>query len=169
LGELAAYLRALPREHHYAVEVRHPAFFAGGADERAFDTVLREAGAERVNFDTVAVHASTANDPQTAESKRRKPRVPHRTTAIGPRPFVRFVGDPAVEKNDAALHAWAGLVLGWLAEGRDVHFFVHHPNDDFAPPLARRFQAILHALSPTSPPPPPWPGEQGDAEQLTLL
>jgi uncharacterized protein YecE (DUF72 family) len=170
LPELAAFLRALPREHHYAVEVRSPDFFDAGPHERAFEALLGELGLERAHFDTRVVHASTATDEHTLESQSRKPRVPLRTTAIGPRPFVRFVGDPAIETNDAALVAWADIVARWLGEGRTVYFFVHHPNDDFAPQLARRFQAMLHARLPLVPPPAPWPGErETPAQQLNLL
>jgi len=169
LGELAVYLRTLPREFHYAVEVRHPAFFAAGAEERTFDALLGELGMERVSFDTVSVHASNATDPHTLESQQRKPRLPRRTTAIGSRPFVRFVGDPEIEKNDGALREWAHLVARLLGEGRTVYFFVHHPNDDFAPQLARRFQTILHELAPAVPPPAAWPGERSASGQLDLL
>jgi len=157
LPDLAAYLRTLPREHHFAVEVRSRDFFDDGVHERAFDELLGELGMERVSFDTVSVHASTATDPHTLESQQRKPRLPRRATAIGPQPFVRFVGDPEIERNDAALREWATVVVRWLGEGRTVYFFVHHPNDDFAPQLARQFQMILRELSPTLPPPAPWP------------
>ncbi len=171
LKALEACLRALPREHAFGVEVRHPDFFDGGAHERALDALLGELGMERVNFDTSVIHASAAGDAHTLESQRRKPRVPRRTTAIGLRPFVRYVGDPVIEANEAPMAAWADIVARWLAEGRTVYFFVHHPNDDFAPPLARRFQALLHERSRCVPPPAPWPGEteRPAARQLDLL
>jgi uncharacterized protein YecE (DUF72 family) len=169
LRELETYLRALPREFQFAVEVRHPVFFEGGEDEQALDALLGGLGIDRVSFDTVAVHASLATDPHTLESKRRKPRLPRRTTATGPRPFVRFVGDPVIEQNEATLHDWAAIVARWLGEGRDVYFFVHHPDDDFAPPLARRFQAIAHAQSAWVPPPAAWPGEGDGPQQFSLF
>jgi uncharacterized protein YecE (DUF72 family) len=169
LGTLEHYLRALPREHQFAVEVRSRDFFDRGVGERAIDALLGELGMERVNFDTVGLHASAATDEPTLESKRKKPKVPRRTTAIGPRPFVRFVGDPVIEQNDAALRDWAEVVARWLGEGRTVYFFAHHPNDDFAPQLARRFQTMLHALSPGVPPPAPWPGERDGPEQFALF
>lgn len=169
LRDLENYLRALPREFHYAVEVRHPAFFDGAHDEHALDTLLRGLDVDRVSFDTVSVHAATATDVHTLESQKRKPRLPRRTTVTGPRPFVRFVGNPVIEDNDAALRDWTTLVARWLGEGRDVYFFVHHPNDDFAPQLARRFQALLRAECRAVPPPAPWPGERAGAQQLSLL
>ncbi len=170
LRELAAYLRGLPREFHYAIEVRHADFFDGGAHERAFDALLGEVGMERVNFDTRGVFTATAKDEFTLDAQRRKPRVPLRTTAIGVRPFVRFVGDPELERNDGALRAWADTVARWIAEGRQPYFFVHHPDDTYAPALARRFQEIVHAVCPAVPKPPGWPVErERPGDQMDLL
>lgn len=170
LGELAAYLRALPRDFAYAVEVRSADFFDGGPHERAVDALLGELGMERVCFDTRGLFASAAADPLTLDAKRRKPRVPLRTTAIGARPFVRFVGDPAMPPDDPLLRAWADIVARWLGEGRSPYFFVHHPDDAHAPALARRFQALVHARRPLVPPPAVWPAEREPrSEQLGLL
>jgi uncharacterized protein YecE (DUF72 family) len=171
LRDLENYLRALPAEFSYAVEVRAPEFFAGGAAEHALDALLGERGIDRVIFDTRGLFASRATDELTLDAQRRKPRVPVRLTATGPRPFVRFVGDPEIERNDAALRAWAGVVARWIGEGRTPFFFTHHPDDTFAPALARRFQAFAHEASPAVPPPPAWPAEQEApaARQLELL
>ncbi len=157
---LEAFLRALPREFSYAVEVRHAGFFDQGPHERALDETLGALGVDRVCFDTRGLHASAATDEFTLDAKRKKPRVPLRTTATGTRPFVRFVGDPQVEQNDAVLQAWAQVVARWLAEGRTPFFFTHHPDDAHAPALARRFQAMVHAVSPAVPSPVAWPAEE---------
>jgi uncharacterized protein YecE (DUF72 family) len=170
LGDLGRYLRALPRECACAVEVRAAEFFDGGAPERALDALLGEHGVERVNFDTRALFASRATDEFTRDAQRKKPRVPHRATAIGRRPFVRFVGDPELDRNDAPLRAWVAVVARWIGEGRDVFFFVHHPDDAHAPELARRFQALVHEVCPAVPPPVAWPAERaGGGRQLDLL
>lgn len=160
LRDLEAYLRTLPREHRYAIEVRILDFFDGGAHERAFDELLGELGMERVNFDTRGVFATAATDEHTRDAQRRKPRVPVRFTARSAYPFVRFVGDPQIEQNDAALREWAAVVARWIGDGRTPYFFMHHPDDTHAPVLARRFQTMLHALCPAVPPPAAWPGER---------
>lgn len=167
LRDLAAYLRTLPREHRYAVEVRSADFFDGGANERALDTLLGELGMERALFDTHALFASTASDEATREAQRKKPRVPVRHTALGQQPFVRFVGEPDLARNDGALREWAAVVARWIGEGRTPYFFAHHPDDTFAPVLARRFHALLHELCPAVPASAAWPGEQ--AAQLSLF
>jgi uncharacterized protein YecE (DUF72 family) len=157
---LETFLQALPREFSYAVEVRHARFFDQGPHERALDETLGALGVDRVCFDTRGLHASSATDEFTLDAKRKKPRVPLRTTATGTRPFVRFVGDPRIEQNDAVLQAWAQVVARWVAEGRTPFFFTHHPDDAHAPALARRFQTMVHAVNPTVPAPVAWPAEE---------
>ncbi len=172
LPVLAAYLDALPRAYAYAVEVRAPEFFAAGDAERALDALLAARGVDRVVFDTRGLFAARATDDFARDAQRKKPRVPVRFVATGPRPFVRFVGDPDVAANRGLLEEWAGVVAGWVAEGRRPYFFTHHPDDAHAPALARLFQGILHARLPAVPPPAPWPVERAGADgpaQLDLL
>lgn len=170
LAELEAYLRTLPRGYAYAVEVRSADFFDGGAGERALDALLGELGMERVVFDTRGLFASAATDPATVDAKRKKPRVPVRFTAIGAKPFVRFVGDPDVARNDAVFAEWAAVVARWVGEGRTPYFFTHHPDDAWAPELARVFQRRVHALQPLVPAPAGWPAERESCPaQMTLL
>lgn len=172
LPVLRRFLADLSQDFHYAVEVRHPDFYDGAAKEHALDELLGEFGVDRVNFDTTGLFASNSTFECTLDAKRRKPRVPLRRTVTGRRPFVRFVGDPDVNKNDAALDAWAATVAGWLAEGREPWFFTHHPDDVHAPELGRRFQRMLHARAPDKvPPPPAWPCELAprEPEQLGLF
>ncbi|HEY0966447.1 MAG TPA: DUF72 domain-containing protein, partial [Opitutaceae bacterium] len=160
LSVLAAYLNTLPRNFTYAVEVRHPDFFDQGAKEQALDTLLNERGIDRAIFDTRGLFAAKTKDEAVLDAQRRKPRVPVRFTATGPRPFVRFVGDPVIEANAGAFREWASVAARWISEGRTPHFFVHHPDDTYAPALARLFQSILHEIEPRVPPPPIWPVER---------
>jgi uncharacterized protein YecE (DUF72 family) len=165
LPVLAAYLDALPRGFALAVEVRAPELFVAGDAERAFEDLLRARGVDRVVFDTRGLFASQADDDFTRDARRKKPRVPVRFRATGPRPFVRFVGDPDVPANRALLDEWAGVVAAWVAEGRTPYVFTHHPDDAHAPELARLFQALLHARLPSVPPPAVWPAEREAAEE----
>lgn len=160
LSDLERYLRALPTEFSYAVEVRAAEFFAGGAHERALNILLGDLGMDRVIFDTRGLFALEATDEFTRDAQRKKPRVPVRFAATGPRPFVRFVGDPEIERNDALLREWAAVVARWLDEGRSPYFFTHHPDDAHAPALARMFQSLVHAVRPAVPPPAAWPAER---------
>lgn len=169
LGLLGEFLDSLPKEHAYAVEVRHGAFFEDGPAEAALNAMLRERGVDRVLFDTRGLFASAATDEATLDAKRRKPRVPLRQVVTGRHPFVRFVGDPVPARNDAAFAHWAAVVAGWVQGGLKPYVFIHHPDDLDAPALARRFQASLHAALPTLPPPPSWPCERPVDVQLSLF
>lgn len=172
LPVLAAYLDGLPKEFGYAVEVRAPEFFDGGAAERAVDDLLAKRGVDRVVFDTRGLFAAKGDDELTVDAKRRKPRVPVRFTATGRRPFVRFVGDPHVVANARWLGEWAGQVATWIAEGRTPYFFTHHPDDAHAPALGRMFQQLLHERCAAVPEPPAWPCEReraSEPEQLGLF
>ncbi len=170
LPELAAYLRTLPKEFTYAIEVRSLDFFDGGRREAAFDALLGECGMERVIFDTRGLFAAKATDEPTLDAQRRKPRVPVRFTAIGKQPFVRFVGAPQIERNDAVLREWAAVVARWIGEGRTPFFFTHHPDDAYAPELGRRFQRLVQAICPTVPAPAEWPVERENSiGQMGLL
>ncbi len=170
LPALEAYLRGLPRDFRYAVEVRHKDFFDQGAKEQALDELLGELGLERVNFDTRGLFAAGSEGARPAQEK--KPRVPVRFTAVGQQPFIRFVGDPVVEHNRALLDEWAGHFARWIGEGRTPWFFAHHPDDTYSPQVARLFHGLLRARVPTLPAPPVWPAEKEAArrgEQLGLF
>jgi len=172
LPALEAYLRGLPKKFGYAIEVRHRDFFDEAAGEQTLNQLLGDLGMERVNFDTRGLFAAKAGDEAMRESQRKKPRVPVRFTAIGHSPFVRFVGDPVVEKNTALLTEWAERVARWIGEGRTPWFFAHHPDDLHAPAVARLFHQLLRERSPQVPVPAPWPAERETAargEQLDLL
>lgn len=171
LPMLADYLQQLPSEFEYAVEVRHRDFFDSGRHEQALNALLEASGVDRVVFDTRCLFASRADDPHTRDAKAKKPRVPVRFTAVGRRPFVRFVADPQLTANSAALRSWANVVVNWLREGRSPYFFVHHPDDLYAPDLAAAFQAQVHALAPElCPKPAAWPvASERSREQLELF
>ena len=165
LPVLEQFLDVLPAEFRYAVEVRHPDFYGEGETEKRFEAILAARGLDRVIFDTRGLFASAATDPATADARRKKPRVPIRFSATGRHPFVRFVGDPDVEENAAALAAWAPVIQRWREEGKEPFFFTHHPDEAFAPLLGRRLQGLLHELDPRLPAPPAWPC---DAEERQL-
>lgn len=167
LGELAAFIAALPVRHGLAVEVRHPAFFARGDEERALNRLLRDRGVERIGFDSRALFSCTARDPAVLHAQSRKPRVPPRPAAFTALPQVRFIGHPELEANDPFLAPWLDKVAGWIEEGRQPHVFLHTPDNHRAPELARRFHAGLMARLPGLPALAADP--QAGGEQLGLL
>jgi uncharacterized protein YecE (DUF72 family) len=167
LDVLDRYLRGLPSDWSYAVEVRHPALF--DAAEPELNGLLGAHGVDRAIFDTRGLHGADAQDAATVASQRRKPRLPVRPVATGPRPFVRFVAHPEVEANRTLLDAWARTVGGWIAEGRTPCFFTHAPDDFYAPRVARLFHALLSEARDVGDLP-AWPAERPqERTQLSLF
>jgi len=156
LDRLGAFLRALPRTARYAVELRHERFFAGGPEERAATELLVELGVDSVIMDTRGIHAGT--DPALAEVREQKPNLPVVLRATGPQPIVRFVPHEDFEAGRAFVDPWIERFSGWIAAGKSPYFFMHAPDDTFAPESAYRFHRLLARAAPVGDLP-PWPGE----------
>lgn len=167
LATLTSYLDGLPADFRYAVEVRHPDFFTEPG-ESALDAALAERGVARVLFDARGLRSAQPGDEATTTAQARKPDVPVRFTRTAPFGFVRFIGHPVVEANLPLLAGWAEQVAGWLAAGDDVYFFLHSPDDAFAPFLAREMHALVVARY-LLPPLPAWGEPPVKPEQLSLL
>lgn len=163
LETLRGFLRELPGAWHYAVEVRHPAFFDQGPDEAALNDLLRERGVDRVLFDTRCVHAAPAQDRSTGQAQARKPLLPARSTVTGIRPLLRFVGQNDVSQAEPYLDEWAEVVAQWLQAGLRPYCFTHTPDDRHAPQLARMLYARIAARVPALAPLPAFPGESQPA------
>ncbi len=145
LDILEAFLRWLPRDFDYALEVRHADFFPGGARDEALTSLLRELGIDRVIFDTRGLMEADARDPVVRATQRKKPRTKWRAEALSNRPFVRYCASNVVGEDDHHLRFWAETVAGWIAEGRRPLFFMHSPGDTTVPILARRFHELVRA------------------------
>jgi uncharacterized protein YecE (DUF72 family) len=143
LPHLEAYLSVWPGDLRIAVEPRHADFF--GAAEVEFDALLRRHNAARCVFDTSSLFSvkADATNADVVEAQRKKPKFPTRFTRTGPFAFVRFVCQPQIAANRAWLEPWAGRVAEWLGVGDDVFFFVHHPDDTFAPDGIRLFHSMV--------------------------
>jgi uncharacterized protein YecE (DUF72 family) len=157
---LADYLRALPREFPYAVEVRNLDYFDAGRYERPLDALLTELKIDRVLFDSRPLFAQPPTDDSEREAQRRKPRSPLRRTVTGPHPMLRIVGRNRVDDARPWIEQWAPLVAQWIREGRTPYLFMHTPHDLHAPEMARVFHQQLQHSLPDLPPLPRWPAEE---------
>ncbi len=102
MGELLYFLDELsPRR--IAVEVRHPAFFDKGEDERLLNRHLRERGVERICLDSRALFSCRSDDPAVLHAQSKKPRLPIRPAAFSDTPQVRFIGGPDLPANEVFL------------------------------------------------------------------
>ncbi|MBY8875661.1 DUF72 domain-containing protein [Micromonospora sp. PLK6-60] len=145
---LAGFLRRLPAAHRYAVEVRHPAFFADPGEVRALERTLGTVGAEWIPFDTTAFFATPPRSDAERDAWLKKPRTPLRTRALTDRPVVRYLGRDDPARTVEGWQPWLDVVTGWLREGRSPTFFVHTPDNADAPDLARRFHQQVRARLP---------------------
>lgn len=167
MDALDEFLKLLPTDYSYAVEFRHPAFFADAEDNT--NRFLEDRQVDRVLFHTDTLLNVETDDPDLMESQRSKPRVPHRTYATGRHPFVRFVGPPEVADNHPHLERWADVVAAWIAEGRHPYYFMHHaPSDLYAPRLAADFHEMLSSRTNVGELP-DWPIERSSDNQMSLF
>jgi len=145
LGELVAFIDEVGVP--LAVEVRNPAFFARGDDERLLNRLLRERGVERICLDPRALFSCTSREPGVLHAQSKKPRVPPRPTAFSHSPQVRFIGHPELGANEPFLQPWLDKVAGWIEEGRSPYVFLHTADNRQAAALAQRFhQGLMERL-----------------------
>jgi uncharacterized protein YecE (DUF72 family) len=145
---LRRFLRRLPAGRRRAVEVRHPGFFTEAGSASALDGALADADAEWVPFDTTVFFRRPPASEAERDARGKKPRLPRRTRALTDRPIVRYLGRDSVEETVEGWQPWTAVVGGWLREGRSPTVFVHTPDNDDAPALARRFHDDVRALVP---------------------
>jgi uncharacterized protein YecE (DUF72 family) len=155
LPRLRDFLASLPADFRYAVELRDEAFFRAGPEEDDAMALLRERGVDLVLMDTRGIHASKSL--AFAEVRGRKPNLPVVMRATASRPLVRFVPHETFDESRPLLEPWSRRVAAWIAEGKRPYFFMHAPDDTFAPENAYAFHAMLRAHADVGDLP-PWPG-----------
>jgi uncharacterized protein YecE (DUF72 family) len=163
LPRLRAFLAGLPAGRRYAVEVRHDAFFSAGPAHDELLALLRERGADLVTMDTRGLH--TGKSLALAEVRARKPNLPVHVRATADRPIVRCVPHEQLDAARAFVEPWAQQIARWIAEGKRPYFFMHAPDDTFAPENAYAFHAMVRRHADVGELP-AWPGGE---RQLSLL
>ncbi|WP_429172355.1 DUF72 domain-containing protein [Aeromonas rivipollensis] len=166
LPRLAAFFEGLPPDFTYALEVRHPDFFAKGEAERALNRLLMDKGINRIMLDSrplFSVPASlAAKNAALVDAQGKKPRLPVHLLATANSPVVRLIGLPHPEDNHPFLSSWLPHWKQWLAEGKDLYLFIHTADNARAPELARQVSRLLGQEMA------PWPGENDRARQGLL-
>jgi len=146
---LVRFLRRLPPGRRRAVEVRHPEFFTDAGAASELERALGIADAEWVPFDTTVFFRSPPASEAEQDAWAKKPRLPRRTRALTDRPIIRYLGRDSVAETVEGWQPWTEVVAGWLREGRSPTVFVHTPDNEVAPGLARRFHDEVRALVPS--------------------
>ncbi|TBU80818.1 hypothetical protein DNK06_10020 [Pseudomonas daroniae] len=168
LSELAVWLDEFVHRR-LAVEVRHPAFFDKGDEERALNRLLHERGVERICLDSRALFSCRSSDPAVLHAQSKKPRLPIRPAAFSDSPQVRFIGGPDLDANQPFLEPWLDKVAAWIEQGLTAYVFLHTPDNHLAAAQALRFHQLLSERLPGLPPLPEYTDSEPRAEQLGLL
>ncbi len=150
LPALWAFLDGLPKAFRYGVEVRHPQFFAKGAEEQALNRGLHQRGVNRVILDSRPVHSARPHSEAIREAQRKKPVVPVHAVNTGGQPMVRFIGSDDMAQNQALFTAWHQPLTRWASEGTPW-LFLHTPDIRQAPELVHTLWPTLHSLFPGLP------------------
>jgi len=115
---LLGYLRSLPTDLQFFLELRHPDWFSSKAQRDELFGALHELGTGAVITDT---------------SGRRD--VAHMYLSV-PKTFVRFVGNSLHPTDYKRIDDWVKRIGKWLDNGlQELYFFMHMHNEAFSPEL----------------------------------
>jgi uncharacterized protein YecE (DUF72 family) len=115
--ELFTFLRSLPTDVQFFMEVRHPDWFKADASAALFETLHA--------LDMGAVITDTAGRRDCA----------HMHLTI-PKTFIRYVGNSLHPTDYTRIDAWIERMKYWLNKGiDDIYFFMHMHNEATSPEL----------------------------------
>jgi uncharacterized protein YecE (DUF72 family) len=143
LDALLAFLRRLPPDWAWALELRHRGFFDGSTEQRAVDELCLERNIGRVVLDTRPLYAVAAKSTAAIDEQRKKPDLPIVLDAVGTTPIVRVIGEDAIDATMRGLQVWVPQIVEWLTEGRTPYVFVHQPENLESPGLARALHEAI--------------------------
>jgi uncharacterized protein YecE (DUF72 family) len=168
IADLERWLHAWPKAYQLAVEVRHDDWYAE-PHEAALMNMLHQYDVGRVVMDVRPLNAGPlpGADFDLQAARDRKPDVPMHPLRSADIALVRYIGHPTLELNEPLLDEWAKRVAKWLADGTEVYFFCHCPDERRSPALCRDFQRRLERVADV--PPLPWDGLDAGMEQATLF
>ena len=116
--ELFAFLKVLPKEVTFFLEVRHPDWFAQEAIRKEF-------------FNTLYLNKIGAVITDTAGRRD----CAHMYLTI-PKAFVRFVANSLHRTDYSRLDHWIERIKNWVENGlHELYFFVHMPDELYSPEL----------------------------------
>lgn len=149
MHKLERFLRDLPTEFDYAVEVRNLEFYQKDAVERQLNQLLQRLAINRVIFDTRSFFANDSlSDSATIDALKVKPQVPTHALNTGRFPFVRILLPMDISLGMYVIKQWVSKVVSWLDEGLVPYLFFHTPDNASAPQLAKTFSQLLNQQRP---------------------
>jgi uncharacterized protein YecE (DUF72 family) len=149
LDVLRLFVRRLPLDWAWALELRHPSFFDGSAARHAVDEMCLSREIGRVVLDSRALYATPADSDAARDERRSKPDLPIVLDAVGKFPIIRVIGEDSPDGTLAGIMVWVDQVIAWIGEGREPYVFAHQPENLDSPGLARAFHEAVAARLPT--------------------
>lgn len=159
LPALEALFERLPGAYRYALEVRHPEFFSR---PQLLEPLLERSGAGRVMFDSRPIYREDSQHPEVLAARHRKPDVPLLDTVYNGLVYARVVLHPERSCNGPYLEDWLRRCETYLAEGHQLYFMMHCPNNQHCPAFAEEFHSLLRGRLPSLAALPPWPVPRQD-------
>lgn len=148
INDLENYLKSLPADWQYAVEIRHPEFFHKGDTEQQLNQLLVSQNCNRISFDTRSLFAHPADDAVSLKAKEHKPQLPVHAISTGQSPMIRFITPLDWQWGTPYLDPWLSKAITWMQQGKTPYFFFHTPDNAEAPQLAAYFVEKLEAALP---------------------
>ena len=146
LPDLQRFLKELPSDYSFAVEVRHRDFFNRGDEEKTLNQTLHKFQVDRVCFDSRALFSRPAITEQEKDAHRKKPRLPVHAIPTAKHPIIRFVGGADFHHNQQYLLPWVNKIAEWQQQGIQPIVFIHTPDNIGAPEQAAMFHQLLDGL-----------------------
>ena len=143
LDDLEAFIKILPQDFKYSVEVRHPGFFNREDEEKALNQLLHSHQLERVCFDSRALFSRQAINKVEQDAQKKKPNLPVHAISTSQHPVVRFIGNSDQEQSKVHWQPWIKKLAKWVKEGKKPYVFIHAPDNAFVPELAQLLDAGL--------------------------
>ncbi len=126
--ELFQFLKSLPKDLSFFVEVRHPEWFSDLSIRKEFFDTLRS-----LKIGAVITDAAGRRDCCHM----------HLTT---PTTFIRFVGNSLHESDYSRCKDWVKRIKYWIDHGiREVYFFMHMHDEAKSPELTAYLVDLLNA------------------------
>jgi len=116
--KLFNYLKTLPTNLQFFLEVRHPQWFANAVIRKELFDTLRE-----MNIGAVITDTASRRD------------CAHMELTV-PKSFIRYVGNSLHETDYTRIDAWIDRMKYWLSNGlQELYFFMHMHDEAFSPEL----------------------------------
>ena len=117
-NNLFIYLRTLPRDLQFFLELRHPEWFADKAIRKEWLETIKE-----LNIGAVITDATGRRD------------CVHMELTV-PKTFIRFVGNGLVPSDYTRVDEWIKRIKSWLDKGlNELYFFMHQHDERYSPRL----------------------------------